>query len=263
MHRPLRSFYSVNEKLASSLARDLGVRIGQEKQSTVKIGLAAPVSAGYEVRTSGPPPAFDDPKVLRRLLKALRRSGQLRGRPDSTHDFWHGDHHGWYVQEALVATPVRLPVPPAASEKLRHLEALTIWICPPIQPIAPPTPTVWDASGSVVFLVEELVDVKWPALYQLSGVSSLRVLVEVIMNDHDMSLGEIHRLPATEDRFSERVELDPITKLAKLGGVAGVPRRILTTYRIAYMNDEQGYFQDDAFLRVNDILAYPLFILSD
>ena len=57
--------------------------------------------------------------------------------------------------------------------------------------------------------------------------------------------------------------MGPIEKLQAIGGILGVPRHISTVYRIAYMNDEQGFFFDDEFLRTHDILAYPLFIVSE
>lgn len=264
MKKPLRSFYSLNEKLVRDLALELGVKLGQQKQSVAKIGLTTPIAASYEATSTTPPLAIHDFKVIRKILRALERSGQLRlERPRNNSEFWQEDRHGWYVQEALVATPVVLPIPPRVLGRFKNIETFTVWVCPPVQPVTPLALTEWDALGSVVFLVEELTTLTWPGPYQISGISSLRVLVEGVMAERQISLGELHQLPASEDRFSERVEMSPIEKLESLGGVAGMPRRILTTYKIAYMNDEQGWFHDGQFLRVHDILAYPLFILSD
>jgi len=52
----------------------------------------------------------------------------------------------------------------------------------------------------------------------------------------------------------------PIEKLIAAGGKPGRPRNIETVYKTAYMTNEQGYSNNGEIVRVNDILAYPLYI---
>lgn len=55
----------------------------------------------------------------------------------------------------------------------------------------------------------------------------------------------------------------PIDKLISRGALVGDEREILTLYMPRYMSDEQCYRFDGNERRVNDLLAYPIFIAQE
>jgi hypothetical protein len=71
--------------------------------------------------------------------------------------------------------------------------------------------------------------------------------------------GNVELAPIEGD-FGRFDPLHPIEKLKKVGGVPSLSREIETIYKIAYMTNEQAYTVEGKVRRVNDILAYPLFI---
>jgi hypothetical protein len=95
----------------------------------------------------------------------------------------------------------------------------------------------------------------------ISGMSALRMVVDFIVGQEPFG----HR-PTTEhirsggDDFGRFNPKHPIEKLAAVGGTPGRPRRIDTVYKIEYMTDEQSAPLSGKVVRVNDILAYPLYI---
>lgn len=256
MKHPARSFRYVNSALATTLAADLAIGRGHSLTQELRVGVSLPVTAEVKLGRKTDDRLASDPKVLDKIVRALWRSGQLRGhRPEHPDEFWHTRHDGWYAGEYLVATPVTLP-------RNRHASAsaeLTVWVCSPTDPIVHPE-NPWEISGTFVFLVEELAKFDWPFSSQISGISSLRLAMEVV--DNNLTTEQIQFLPSTLDQFSELVHLDPIDKLVRAGGHVGVPRPISAVYKVAYMNDEQGWHHGEKFLRANDILAYPLYIVS-
>jgi len=220
------------------------------------MGVSIPVIAELKLGHTTASNTASEAATLDRIVRALWKTGQLRAiRPEHPHEFWHTAHDGWYVGEHLMATPVTLPRErhPSASREL------TVWVCEPTRPTSVPT-NAWETTGTFVFLVEELAGFEWSLGSQVSGISSLRLAVEVV--DSDLTDEQIRLLPGTDDRFSERVLSDPIEKLVMVGGVVGSPRPITAVYKIAYMNDEQGWIRGGRFLRTNDVLAYPLYIAS-
>jgi hypothetical protein len=260
MKRPGRTFRYVDGWLAESLARDFRIPLGGSSAGEFRFGITTPVVVEQKIARTRDGRSATDPETLDRIVRKLRKSGQLRvDRPQRPENFWREDHDGWYVQEHLTATPVTLPKTEKTTTVRAREVPLRIWVCPPLLPLAPRRDPS-DATGSFVFLVQELGNFQWQGGSQISGISSLRLAVEVAGTQATWE--EIRALPPVDDRFSERVVEDPIAKLRGIGGEVGVPRRIRTVYKIAYMNDEQGWHFDREFLRVNDILAYPLYIAS-
>ena len=165
---------------------------------------------------------------------------------------------GWYVQERLTATPVRLPAvdPDTASESLEREKSLTVWVCGPTNPaLIPKDP--WDVVDSVLFLIQELNSLEG-LLSGISGISALRLATDFLGTR--LTIQDLYDLARDKDVYSHRIEAEPIAKLEAAGGQVGLPRPISTLYKIAYMNDEQGIHLSEVFFRINDVLAYPLYI---
>ena len=256
-----RQFRYVNASLAESLAGEFGIPMGGSVTRSGRLGLAQPVSAelGYSRTEDGA--SAVSPKTISRIAGKLRKSGQLRpDRPLRVSEFRNDMHDGWYVEERLMATPVWLPAIASApaGESLTREKALTVWVCGPTNPVLIQKDP-WDVVDSVLFLVQELNSLDGLPR-GISGISALRLVTDVIgtrLTPHDL-----YELASGEDEYSNRVEADPIAKLKAAGGQVGLPRPISTIYKVSYMNDEQGIHLSEAFFRINDILAYPLYIAS-
>ena len=116
----------------------------------------------------------------------------------------------------------------------------------------------WDWVGTYLFLVEEhLSDPE--RKYHCSGISALRLLVDVIAG-HDPGLRA--NLPGglATDQYGRDNPAHPIDKLRRVGGMPLRPRCVEIVYRIAAMTNEQATTINGKELRLNDILAYPLYI---
>jgi hypothetical protein len=134
-------------------------------------------------------------------------------------------------------------------------EDLTVWVLDPIEPSREPVDE-WDWLGSYVFIVQELLDLKAPHSV-FSGISALRLVAEKIAVAENVDMRD---LAGTEDVFGRWHEGHPIEKIKAIGAKVGRRRRIETVYKIGYMSDEQYIKVNGAEGRINDILAYPLYI---
>jgi hypothetical protein len=65
---------------------------------------------------------------------------------------------------------------------------------------------------------------------------------------------------ATRDKYGRDDPAHPIDKLRRVGGIPLRRRRVEVVYRIAVMTDEQATTINGEEIRLNDILAYPLYI---
>lgn len=204
------------------------------------------------------PLPFEDPRLLPPIIESLRESGQLRiYRPDKASDFASADPPDWYVhEEGVTATPVLVPARKALGEPEYMPEDLRVWVLDPVEPSREPAYEE-DWLGAYVFIVEQLLDLK-ASRFVISGISALRFIAEKIAIDEDVRMDD---LMGSEDVFGRWHEGHPIEKLKAVGGRAGRRRKIDTIYKIGYMSDEQYVEVDDGTEgRINDILAYPLYI---
>lgn len=90
-----------------------------------------------------------------------------------------------------------------------------------------------------------------------AAVSALRMVTEVIGKEIETNLG---KLGTTEDIYGRWHEGHPIKKLEQVGAIVLRPRKIESVYKVVYMSNEQSIVVDGRTTRINDILAYPLFI---
>jgi hypothetical protein len=243
---------TVNRPLAMRLARELGLPIDADPVSEYELKADLRV-ASFARGTTRRSTAVDAPEVADRITAALRKSGRLRGiRPERTFDFRAGPAAGWYLKETMTATPVLVPVPDdlvvfGAPEKL------TVWVA---DPLATREEVRFDGDvvGSFVYLVEELAET--PTFrYHLSGISALRLLMEGVLEDR-----EITAITGTRDVWGRDATEHPVEKLRRAGGTVLREHTIETVYKVAYMTNEQAWVHNGVETRVNDILGYPLYI---
>jgi len=247
--------------MIESLARELDLPIGEANSSRLEVGLSKVLLAKASRTVTGSVLESSDPRLVPPIVEGLRESGQLRAyRPERADEFWTSNHDGWYVAEHdLIATPVQLPVRDKLGDGISAPAALNIWVCDPLLPLPEKTHD-WDFIGSFVFIVEELGEYAWPSSWFTSGISALRLLVDDLAAGTDFTFERREKLSSTADTYGRWNSEHPIEKLVRAGGVVGAPRKINCVYKIAYMTNEQAYSRSGENVRVNDILAYPLYI---
>ena len=250
--RPVRDITVVNKPLVMRLARDLGLAVDDMSEYELKADLKVASFA----RKSSRPASWD---VLDRITAALRESGQLRAfRPERTYDSRFPGRSltstpaGWYLHEEMTATPVMVPVPHRLVD-FGAPETLKVWVSEPLES-GEEARFPGDFVGSFVFLVDELAETHTVPRH-LSGISALRLLMEGILQDK-----EITEITRGKDGWGRDSNEHPIEKLERAGGQPLRERAIETVYKIAYMTNEQTWVHNGTEARVNDILGYPLYI---
>jgi hypothetical protein len=94
----------------------------------------------------------------------------------------------------------------------------------------------------------------------ISGRSALQALVNLFEGRELLNCGESNSEVA--EPFGRSSYLHPLNKLKKYDVILGDEREITTLYRCRYMTNEQCYEFEGEKRRVNDLLAYPIFIAS-
>jgi len=185
-------------------------------------------------------------------------------RPERTSDEWYEEIGDSYVFEHdLWAAPVQVPLARAKDDAGVSLQ---VWLADP-GPARTAPAHEWDFLGSFLYLVEDVEHLKLPP-FVISGVSALRALVDLVaghrpsaLRNRPLALDDLMVLAAHgRERYGEPNSAHPIEKLQSIGSVVGTPRMIETVYKVAYMTNEQAYSVGGRTTRVNDILAYPLYI---
>lgn len=192
----------------------------------------------------------------------LRDTGLLRAfRPETESEFREFNEEDearpWFCFEWLQMTPVHLP-----SRELgprTFTPDLTVWVADPTddlkwRAVQPP-----DHVGSFLFLVEEIGS--FQTVRFISGISALRLLVDFVARPDAFRVKDLFEARRTKDELGRFNAIHPVEKLKLVGGYAGRRRPVAAIYRIVYMTNEQAYTTEaEEHVRVNDILAYPLFI---
>jgi hypothetical protein len=259
----LKKYRVINSQLVESLAQQLQLPIGVEVTTEGEANAGVKLIGGRRKRSAkNPAMQSNDPRLIPFIVGALRESGQLNiYRPARADDFWNGEYSGWYVHEQnVLATPVHIPLA-GRLEGLSVPEALTVWVSDPLDDAGEPEDE-WDFLGSFLFIVQELGQgLNWPTSTFISGMSALRMIVDFIVGQEPFGYRPImEHIQSEGDDFGRFNPQHPIEKLAAVGGKPGRPRRIDTVYKIEYMTNEQSAPLSGKVVRVNDILAYPLYI---
>jgi hypothetical protein len=259
----LKTYRVVNEELVRQLALQLGLAVDVETatESEVRGGIANFGASRRKSRKMSPR-SLNDPRLINEIIKGLRKREQLEThRPERRRDL---PDRTTFVQEINVeGTPVYLPVK-EESEVPPGVSGLTVWVFEPLgQQLGfidsePDGSWAWDWEGTYLFLVEEHLHDPDHS-YCLSGISALRLLVDV-MAGHDPMLRAKSPGCPTRDKYGRDDPAHPIDKLRRVGGIPLRRRRVEVVYRIAVMTDEQATTINGEEIRLNDILAYPLYI---
>jgi hypothetical protein len=186
------------------------------------------------------------------IERLLRSQGDLyEARPDTIPAMDNARPR--FVVETALATKVVLPLTGTASVK--GLSSVSVWVSDPDPALYINEPYDW--RGTFLYLCE----IHWDsatAVSFLSGVSALQVVVNF---SRGVSFFDI--IADEFEPFGRARDLHPVDKLKEIGGVVMDKRRIRSLYRIRYFTNEQSYKFEGQKRRVNDLLGYPLYILSE
>jgi hypothetical protein len=265
----LKTYRVVNDMLLESLLSQVAngeIERSTEWEGRVTLGIGS-FGRKASVKRSNGTGQTNAHLQVENVIEALREHGQLRDyRPERTQEVYRRDNmpERPYVREVnIMATPVYLPVPQPLQDVRGPM--LTVWVCEPIGEVGfidkePDGSFAWDWIGTYVFLVEEIREASVRPF--MSGISALCAVVNFIAG-HD-PCGEPDRIHSCTGKNGEPwgrdLSIHPIEKLGKIGGIAGRQRSIETVYKIVHMTNEQAAAINGREVRLNDILAYPLYI---
>lgn len=259
----LRTYRVVNEDLVRQLALQLGLPVNVETatESEVRGGIANFGGARRKSQKTSSR-SLNDPRLLEEIVEGLRNREQLKAhRPRRRRDL--PDRTTFIHEINVEGTPVYLPVK-EESGLPPGITGLTVWVFEPLgQELGfidsePDGSWAWDWIGTYLFIVEEHVYNPERA-YCCSGISALRLLVDVVAG-HDVSLRANPLEYRGRDQYGRDDPAHPIDKLRRVGGTPLRPRSVEIVYRVAVMTDEQATTIGGREIRLNDILAYPLYI---
>jgi hypothetical protein len=152
----------------------------------------------------------------------------------------------------------KIVLPNSDVQAATNLRGLAVWIADPDPAQFSSERYIW--RGTFLYLTQLWLDEK--ADFQMySGRSALLALINLWNGRGLLANGE-----ANGEAFEPlgRGNFDhPIEKLRSRGALVGDEREILTLYMPRYMSDEQCYRFDGNERRVNDLLAYPIFIAQE
>jgi hypothetical protein len=257
----LKAYRVIGAQLADQLARQLSLDVDTERTTETEVngGIASLGGARRKSITKTEPIQPTDPRILEKIAEGLREHGQLKiYRPERLCEL--PDQPTYVHEKEVEGTPVYLPLAEGANAA-PGLRGITVWVFEPLGPVGfinaeSDGSFAWDWIGTYLFLIEEhIADRETTSCW--SGVSALRLLVESA--GYDARLYP-HQAPHAYDKFGRDNSAHPIDKLRSIGGIPLRPRRIETVYRIAAMTDEQASTIEGKEVRLNDILAYPLYI---
>jgi len=157
-----------------------------------------------------------------------------------------------FVFETMLAR--RAIVPEAYLSAAPGVKHLAVWISDPDPTLYTNEDYIW--RGTFLYLTELWLDDSGPSFW--SGCSALQSIVNACqgkaLNNRDT--GE------SWEPFGRGSYDHPVKKLASIGAVIGDQRIITSLYIKRSITNEQCYIWNGEKRRVNDLLAYPIFIAA-
>ncbi len=253
MGQGLTDYIFIDEAALDSYIEQIPVPPAQDRKSSRKFSLSLTgpsVEMGEETSTR---PLTTHEKI-QKLTEFLRKANLLdERRPKQMSKGMYGDPgERPYVLETTTARKVIIPK--QHLENIDGLRELAVWISDPSEDDF--TDEEWEWHGTFLYLTEGHWDNKrYHSVW--SGCSALQAIVNVA-NGAPLILPE----PVGDEPYGRWCNEHPITKLGRLNSIVMDTRKITTLYRKRYMTDEQCYVVNGQKRRVNDLLAYPLFIAA-
>lgn len=160
-----------------------------------------------------------------------------------------------FFLEKTIAKKYHIPIKHNFS--FPDLKGLSVWISDPDPSIF--SENSYEYRGTFLFLVETIYeDTNNSYCTTISGCSALQAIVNIATGK------ELFDNKNWGDEPYGRWNHDhPGIKLGSIGAfTTGEARSIESLYMRRYITDEQSYFYKARKMRVNDLLAYPLYISS-
>jgi hypothetical protein len=249
----LVDYLFVDEDLLRRYTEQIRDRFAQEKDHSWSISANL---AGPKIESSR--------RAKRRELNVYERIDLLEVYLDVTKDLanerpqsydeLHGADVPRFVRETTEAVKVIIPSP--HLEHVNGLKSFAVWVADPDASVYSHEDYVW--RGTFLYLTE----MHWDTLgfsTTFSGCSALQAIVNAALGK------ELVSHPPQEETwepFGRGSHLHPLTKLQKLGVTISDKRKIKTLYRTRFMTNEQCYTVAGEERRVNDLLAYPVYIAA-
>ncbi len=249
----------------------LGQAESPRGSSSVKASVKLPFGTGVEWSPRAPEESGVPEAQIDRLLGLLRDSGQLSAVRPSSLSAIRGVGGPLWVHEVVAATRVLLPLPDSLPG---GPQAITVWVAEPdvtsdyLSPENHNFHPIFDTA--FLFLLQE----HWPDTpteRMISGCSALQMVANIAAERAPTQRTSAEWPPIDLGRGNPQ---HPVAKLAELGGLVLGSRKIESLYRVRYISNEQSYRYmpenhdgsvalEWTWLRVHDVLAYPLFIAAE
>ncbi|GGO05898.1 hypothetical protein [Saccharibacillus kuerlensis] len=190
------------------------------------------------------------------LLKYLRENEQLDlSRPKDMHDGFNPNRKA-FVLETTKATQIFFPKESLIDTP--YLDGFALWISDPNTDDIQQGNLIYNYTGTFLYITQMWLDNgKYSHMY--SGCSALQSIVNFL--EGRPILNTI--LHAGEEKFGRSDKRHPIDKLVGLGAKRGATKKITCLYRKRYITNEQCFIFNNKEARVNDLLAYPIFITEE
>jgi hypothetical protein len=157
-----------------------------------------------------------------------------------------------FVLETMLAR--RVIVPDALLRVAPGVKHLAVWISDPDPTLYTNEDYIW--RGSFLYLTELWLDDGGASFW--SGCSALQSIVNA---SQGKTLDSRYTSESWEP-FGRGSYDHPVNKLASIGAVVGDQRHITSLYIKRFITNEQCYTWNGERRRVNDLLAYPVFIAA-
>lgn len=155
-----------------------------------------------------------------------------------------------FFQEKCSATKVVIPT--GANFKFPHIKYITVWVSEPDPTLYSDVSFIW--RGTFLYLVTiETEHEREQTIF--SGVSALQALSNLVTGEPFLS-----RHKDGGEPLGRWNGIHPLEKLKTLGAEISYEREITTLYKKHYFTNEQSHTYEGKERRVNDLLAYPLWI---
>lgn len=200
----------------------------------------------------------DDYYKVRAINDYLEKENLLcKARPVELHDDWGANSEAVLrcQNNKLVLEPFRAKkviIPTGEKFPFPDIPFVIVWISDPDPGLYSDDEFIW--KGTFLYLIQAVYDNNKYS-FVMSGVSALQALANLVTGENFFEISKGQGEPLGRWNYQH-----PVEKLAELGGIISEERSLISLYKKRYMTDEQCYEYKGQKRRVNDLLAYPLWI---
>jgi len=247
----MKNYIYINENLIESSYNQLPPKARTEINSKGKLSIEN-FSPKFELeieRIRAQPSAEEK---IEAIEKHYRKNNKIHHeRPIDKND----KHENNFFLESTTAKKYHIPI--TKNFPFPDLKGISVWI-------SDPDPSTfseksYEYRGTFLYLIETLYeDTRNTYCTTISGCSALQAIVNMATGKKLFDNENWGREP-----YGRWNHDHPGIKLGSIGAfTTGETRPIKTLYMRRYITDEQSYFYKARKMRVNDLLAYPLYISS-